>query len=168
MREGNVVPRRLSAIVTTAAVGAVVLLAGGGPASADALPSPTPQPGTCSGTIGIDSFAFDPAVVLPGASSDATLTATNCTGMSQSVTETWTGRFTSATGTGVPAGCPVIDPLARPVTFAPHTQVATATSYLVPSGCAASGLTVTVTISQDGTQLAQGSADLVIAGVQAS
>jgi hypothetical protein len=158
--EGITVLRQLSAIVTAAAAGAV-LLAGGGPASADTPPVATP-PGTCSGVIGIDSLAFDPASVLPGATSDATLTATNCTTLSQSVSETWTARFSSDTGTGIPAGCPVIDPLARPVTFAPAEQVATTTGYLVPSGCTADRLTVTVAVDQNGVQLARASADLLI------
>ena len=157
-------PSRLSATVTAVAAGVTMLLAGGGPASADAPLPATPPTSTCSGTVGIaiDGLAFDPPAVLPGATSDATLTATNCTDLSQSVTETWTGRFSSASGTGIPEGCPVIDPLARPVTFAPHEQVQTDTSYLVFAGCTADRLTVTVTISQNGVQLAQQSADLVI------
>lgn len=147
---------RVSAMVAGIAVGATMFL-GGGVASAA-----VPSSGTCSGVVGVDGFGFSPAVVAPGESSAATLTATNCTALPQTVSETWAGRYSSSTGTGVPAGCPIIDPLLRGVTFAPHASAATSTTYLALPGCTADRLTVTVTLSQGGVQLGRVSADLLI------
>ena len=164
--EGIDVLRKISAVLVAAAAGATVLLAGGGPASAAASPSVVSPADSCSGPIGIgikiDSFAFQPAVVRPGMSANAVLAATNCTTVPRTVNETWTGRFSTLTGTGLPEGCPVIDPLVRTVNFAPNAQVTTTTGYLVPAGCTADRLTVTVTMSQNGVQLAQQSAVLTI------
>ncbi|WP_327286825.1 hypothetical protein [Streptomyces sp. NBC_01198] len=154
--------RRLFAIPATAA-GVAVLLAAGSAAPAAARPS-SPPPSICSGVLRVNSFAFDPPSVFAGKSSAAALTATNCTGQSQAVAETWTGRFSSdsSSGTGIPPGCPVLDPYPRPVTFGPHERVTTSTTYTTFAGCTATRLTVTVTITQGGTQLARRSADLVI------
>lgn len=160
--------RRLFPILT-AAVGGAVLLVGTGPAgTADAAvvsarPA-SPLPSICAGVLRVNSFAFDPPSVFVGKSSAGTLSATNCTGQSQAVTETWTGRFSAdpASGTGIPPGCPVFDPLPRQVTFGPHQRVATTTTYTTFTGCTATRLTVTVTITQGGTQLARTSAELAI------
>jgi hypothetical protein len=158
--------RRLFAILTAAA-GILVLLAGAGPAGA-AAPAPahgaSPPPSICSGVLRVNGFAFDPASVFAGKSSAAVLTATNCTAQSQVVTETWTGRFSADSGstTGIPPGCPAWDPLPRPVTFGPHEHVTTTTTYTTFTGCTATRLTVTVMITQGGTQLARTSANLVI------
>ncbi len=116
----------------------------------------------CSGTVRITAFAFQPAEVAPGGSSPATLTAKNCTGTSRTVSETWYGRFSAPTP-GIPAGCPVLDPFLRPVVLAPHAKVATTTTYSVPTGCTATQLAVTVTVTdQTGAVLAQQTADLRI------
>jgi hypothetical protein len=158
--EGVRVLRKLSAIVTAAAAGAAVLVAGGGPAMAGTASAALPS--TCSGVLRVDSFVFNPAQVARGQSSAATLTATNCTGVTQTVSETWYGRFSSTTSTGIPPGCPVYDPLPLQATFAPHAQVTRATSYLTFAGCTADRLTITVSISQGGVQLAQRNAVLAI------
>lgn len=156
-------PRRLVSLVTAvAAAGAAVLLTGGGPAVADS-PSPvTPPPTTCTGVIRINSFVFDPAQVFAGKPSTGTLTATNCTGQSQAVTETWSGRYLSSTTTGFPAGCAAIDPLPRGVTFAPHARVATSTTYATFPSCTADIMRITVNITQAGTLLGTATADLTI------
>lgn len=155
--------RTLSAIVTATAAGAAVLLTGGGPAAAlDGAPQATPVPGTCSGVVRVGTLTFDPAQVARGGMSGATVKTTNCTGQSQAVTETWTGRFTSASGTGIPQGCPALDPLPRQVTLAPYAQISTTTSYLAFSGCTADRLTVTVRVTQGAVLIAQRSADLII------
>lgn len=160
--------RRLFPILT-AAVGSAVLLAGTGPAStADAAAvsarPASPPPSICAGVLRVNSFAFDPPSVFAGKSSAATLTAKNCTGQLQAVTETWTGRFSAdpASGTGIPPGCPVFDPLPRQVTLGPHERVATTTTYTTFAGCTATRLTVTVTITQGGMQLASSSTVLAI------
>ncbi|HEY3477658.1 MAG TPA: hypothetical protein VGL02_02060 [Streptomyces sp.] len=153
--------RRLSAPVAAAAAGATVLLTGG-PVMADAPSSATPAPSTCSGVVRINSLTFSPAEVAPGGTSAATLKATNCTGVTQSVTETWTARWGSDASGGIPQGCPVLDPLLRGVSFAPYAHNATSTGYLVFAGCTADRLTVTVTLRQGTTLLGQRSADLLI------
>lgn len=158
-------PRRLLAAAGAAlAAGAAVLAAGGQAVAAGPQPLSGP-PTVCVQPLGItiNSLVFDPAEVAPGGSSEAVLTATNCTGVEQKASETWTGRWLSATSTGLPSGCPVIDPLARQVDFGPDTQVSTSTGYTVPAGCTADTLRVTVTINVAGTQVDQASADLVIA-----
>jgi len=147
-----------TAMLGAACLGAVLATTG----TASAAPTASGSPVSCAEVILVDSFAFQPAQVLPGQSSTATLTATNCTGASQTVTETWYGRFLGPS-TGIPAGCVAIDPFERSVEFAAHTEVSTATGYLVPTGCTATELAVTVTITgQDGTVLAQPTAYLAI------
>lgn len=159
--KGIDVPRRLFACLTAAAAaGAAVLVAGGGQAMAAGTLSPTPC--ATATEIRIDGLAFNPPQVFPGKSSTATLTATNCTAASQTVAEQWSGTWLSATSSGIPSGCPVIDPLLRSVVFAPHQQVATSTTYTVPAGCTADALRVTVRLTQGGTLLGQRSADLII------
>ncbi|MYS19744.1 hypothetical protein GA0115240_11267 [Streptomyces sp. DvalAA-14] len=151
--------RRLLAILTAAAGGAA-LLAAAAPAAAHAA---VPLPSTCSGVLRVNGFAFDPATVPAGGSAAAALTATNCTGQSQAVTETWTGRFGVDPGSGgIAPGCPVLDPFPRTVTFGPHERITTSTTYTTFAGCTATRLTVTVTITQGGTQLATVSAVLAI------
>lgn len=119
------------------------------------------RPATCSGTVEITSLAFSPSAVPPGGSSTATLKAQNCTGQTISASATWIAQFQGAGG-GLPAGCPVIDPLARPLTFDPHGTVTQSTGYLVPSACQATSLHLTVRISAAGVVLATGSANLTI------
>jgi hypothetical protein len=161
--EGIDVVRKLSAIMTAAAAGAGLLMAGGGAAAAD---TPTaaahPAHAACSGVIRVDSFAFDPAQITRGGTATASLTATNCTRQSRAVTAAWSGRYSSASSPGIPQGCPAIDPLPRPTTFAPHERATTSMSYLTFSGCLADKLTVTVVITQGGVQLALVKADLAI------
>jgi hypothetical protein len=156
--EGIAMPRRvLASLTAAAALGGAVLVSGAGPAVADGA-----RAAACPPPIRVNSLAFSPAEITAGGSSDLSLVATNCTGRSQAVTETWAGRWLSSSAAPLPTGCPAIDPLPRQVTFAPYTRVSTTTGYLVLPGCTASGLRVTVTLSQAGTQLAERSADLLI------
>ncbi|WP_405591760.1 hypothetical protein [Streptomyces sp. NBC_01190] len=154
--------RVLASLTAVTALGGAALGSGAGPAAADGAGPSVPPPTACARVIRINDLTFDPARVTAGETSDLTLDATNCTGQSQAVTETWAGTWLSATTTGVPAGCPVIDPLPRQVTFAPHARTSTVTGYLVFAGCAAAGLRGTVTIEQAGVQLARQSAVLLI------
>jgi hypothetical protein len=65
--------------------------------------------------IELDGFAFAPPEVTPGNFATADLITTNCTSGTLTTEEEWTGQWLPLTGTGLPAGCPVIDPLIRPV-----------------------------------------------------
>ena len=138
--------------LTALAVGAAV--GGAGPATAAG-------PAACTGTVQITGFTFTPATGSPGQTATATLTAQNCTNQPVSATATWSGRFVGAGG-GVPAGCPVIDPLARPADFAAGGTITQSTGYLVFSGCTATDLQVTVRITAGGVLLAQQTADLLL------
>ena len=116
---------------------------------------------TCSGVIQITRLAFAPPAVTPGGTSTANLAARNCTGTSQQTTAVWLGRFVGPAA-GIPPGCPAIDPLPLSASFAPHAQLRSSVGYLVPSGCTATQLQVTVEIEQGGTVLAERTADLGI------
>ena len=155
-------PRRIARALTTGAAALGLLVGAGGVAAAGAPAATAATPLSCSGVVQINAFAFTPAQVLAGQSSTASLTARNCTAKSQTVNEMWYGRFSNAS-TGIPAGCPVLDPFIRSVSIAAHAKTTTATTYTVNSGCTATQLAVTVTISaQDGTVLAQRTANLRI------
>jgi hypothetical protein len=123
------------------------------------------SPSVCSvssDVIQIASFAFNPSAVVPGGSSTATLTAVNCTDESQQTNQTWSGRFVGSS-TGIPPGCPVIDPISLPVTFPPNGTVSSDVTYSVPSSCTASQLVVTADIyGSNGALLAEGTAILEI------
>jgi hypothetical protein len=141
-----------------------VAVAGGLMASATGAASAAVRPAVAcvtSSPIQVEAFVFHPAAVPPGASSTATLTALNCTTQTLATSEIWSGRFTGPS-TGIPVGCPAIDPIALPVTFPPGGSVATSVTYLVPPSCTASHLVVTVDIDAAGKVLAQGTATLTI------
>lgn len=121
-------------------------------------------PAACSVStvIEITNFAFNPPAVAPGQSSTATLTALNCTNKTQQTSEIWSGRFVGPS-TGIPPGCPAIDPLSLAVTFPPNGTVSSAVTYSVPPSCTATQLIVTVDIyGNDGVLLAHGTAVLEI------
>lgn len=146
----------LPALAVAAAALAATVAGAGTPAAAAVPPTPCPAP------VVLGGLAFDPPSVVAGGTSQATLTTTNCTGQTQTVSQTWTGRFLSGSSTGIPAGCPAIDPLPRSVALAPHAQVRTTTGYLVFAGCTADRLRLTVTVSQGGVPLGSRTADLLI------
>ncbi|CAG7656022.1 hypothetical protein [Actinacidiphila bryophytorum] len=157
-------PRRLSVLATAAAcLAAAAVSAGSATAAAPADPPTSGAPcATAAGGVRLDGLAFDPPSVPAGGTSTASLTATNCSDHDVTVRETWAARFLSGSSTGVPAGCPVIDPLPRSVTFGPHERVVTSTAYLVFADCTADLLRLTVTVSQDGVPPASRTADLLI------
>lgn len=158
--KGPDVPRQLPVLVTAAVAAAV---SAGVPATAAAPPTSAAPCATGAPVVRIDGLAFNPPSVTAGGTSAATLTATNCTGQSQTVSATWAGRFLSDDpSTGYPAGCPVVDPLAPSVAFAPYAQVATTTAYLVFPGCTADRFRLTVTLSQGGVLLDSRTAELLI------
>jgi hypothetical protein len=141
-------------------------LAASGPAAAAAArpdAHAAPQACTAATAIELDGFAFAPSEVAPGGSATADLITTNCTASTLATEEEWTGQWLSPTGTGLPSGCPVIDPLVRGVTYAAGQELAENTTYEVPTGCQAAELAVTVRISTStGTSILTATADLKI------
>src|SRR3954453_21061407 len=93
--------RKLIAVAMAALTGLAAALAA--PAVVQAAPP-------CATTIQIDSLTFDPPQVTPGQGSTATVVVRNCTAQPQTFSVMTIARFLGATG-GIPAGCPVIDPL---------------------------------------------------------
>ncbi|SEO31824.1 hypothetical protein [Actinacidiphila rubida] len=154
-------PRRPLALLTAAAAVAAAVLGAALPAAASTPPA-TGTPPACSGGAGLTGLSFDPAQIAPGQTSTATATAVNCTQTTQQGSETWQASWTSAAGTGLPAGCPVLDPLVRQVALAPGAVVLTSTGYLVLPGCTASGLHLTVTLRLTSGQVSVRAADLAI------
>ncbi len=153
--------RRWLGLAASLVVAAGVLLADGAGASA-ATPAAASGPAGCSGTVQITSLAFVPSTVAPGQSSTATLSARNCTAQTVQANSYWYGTWTGSTP-GIPAGCPVIDPLPRGLTFAPHASVTVATTYLVFPSCTANALQLTVKIvGSGGVTLASRTATLAI------
>ena len=131
-------------------------LSAAGPASAAASAAGSAGPASVArpavvcpdaSPIVVDGFAFDPADVKPGGSSTADLITTNCSAGTVGTQEEWTGQWLSTTGTGPAAGCPVIDPMVRDVSYAAGQEIAENTVYTVPSTCTAGELAVTVQIS---------------------
>jgi hypothetical protein len=121
----------------------------------------TAAPARCSGVIDITQLAFSPASVPAGGSSTVHLTSLNCTGATQRTELVWRGRFASSKS-GIPPGCPVIDPLAQGVVLKPHGSFRGQLTYTVPSSCTATELHVTAQISQAGGVVASKAAVLSV------
>jgi hypothetical protein len=148
-----------------ALLAALMIIVGGGLTVTAVSGTAAASPSACpvSAVIEITSFAFSPPTVVPGQSSTATLTAVNCTDLSQQTSETWSGQWSAPSTSAAPTGCPAIDPFALPVTFPPDGSVSTSETYSVPSSCTATQLIVTVDIRGiDGALLAHGTAVLQI------
>lgn len=155
----GVTMRRMLAVVATLAVAAGVLVLGS---------AITATAATCSGTVQIDSFAFNPPVVNAGQSSTLTLVAENCTGQQLQTTDIWSGRYVGPDGTTIPPGCPVIDPIAPSLTLPPNGQGTASQSYVTFAMCPAVALKSTVTISSGGVTLASQTATLTIGSTSTS
>jgi FtsP/CotA-like multicopper oxidase with cupredoxin domain len=159
-------PSCLRVMTTTAAAAALLLGSGAAAASAAVVGVPRPASAlactSAAATLQVNSFGFVPSEVSPGDDSAAVLVASNCTELTLATSQTWSGVWVSAAGSGAPAACPAIDPLVQSVTYAAEQQRSTSTAYLVPAGCNANALKVTVTITSGGTQLATASAVLTI------
>jgi hypothetical protein len=157
---------RTVALLLTGPAALGLSLAGSGLAAAADRPDAHPAPLACTTAtpLVLDGFAFAPPEVTPGNSATADLITTNCTSGTLSTEEQWSGQWLPLTSTGLPpAGCPVIDPLLRPVTYTPGQELAENTTYLVPAGCRAAGLAVTVKISlSTGTSVLTATTDLTI------
>jgi hypothetical protein len=104
---------------------------------------------TACTTLAITSLRFHPRTVAPGGSATARLRARNCTTQTQSAILTWLGRFRDQGG-GLPAGCPVIDPLAQSVEFAARGSFRVHLDFTVPATCNATSLQETARLSGAG------------------
>ena len=157
---------RIAALLLAGPAALGLGLAASGPAAAAAgadARAAAPEACTTTTAIELGGFAFAPSEVTPGNSATADLITTNCTGAALATEEEWTGQWLSPTGTGLPSGCPVIDPLVREVTYAAGQELAENTTYEVPVGCQAAELAVTVRISTStGTDVLTATADLRI------
>ena len=137
-----------------------------GCASTVASATATAAPSTCvvsAQPIQITGLVFQPPVVAAGQTSQAVLSAVNCTDVAQQASAEWLGRFVGSAP--IPPGCPVIDPLLQSLNFPPHGQLTSSVGYLVPFSCTATALVVTVEILQNGKVVTQASATLRIVRV---
>jgi hypothetical protein len=108
------------------------------------------------------SYQFDPATVAPGQSSVVTVVAENCGTTPLSTLMTWTTQMSWPIG-GIPPGCPILDPVLRPVTIPAVGKVSQGVGYAIPANCLGTLLRVTVRIAlTDGTTLASRTAELTI------
>jgi cellulase/cellobiase CelA1 len=118
----------------------------------------------CPNGIAIRQFSFNPPSVPVGQTSTLTLVLQNCSSQAEQGTSIFAGRFTGA-GTGIPPGCPAIDPVGFGYSLAPG---ATATQTLgmgdPVASCLATGLQATVNVNVNGVTgtAATATANLVI------
>ena len=118
----------------------------------------------CNDGIAIRQFAFSPTTVAAGQDAMLTLVLQNCGTTAVTGSTVWASRFTYSTGTGIPPGCPVMDPLSLNYSIAAGAT-ATQTSQLGDSfaTCLATGITATVTVNVGNVgAAATASANLVI------
>jgi cellulase/cellobiase CelA1 len=149
--------RRLAVVAALATIGAIPVHA----ATAQAA-DPTPP---CAGPVQITSVTFNPANIAPGQSSTLTMTAQNCTAQEQQASFFAYGRFFRGSDTGIPPGCPVIDPLPpRTVTIAPGATFTATQGYTTFASCTADRLVGTVSLTAGGVT-ANANATLLIAPV---
>jgi hypothetical protein len=148
--------RRLLAAAAVLAAGVVAVPVGNaGMASAATC--------TGTGTVQIISLSFNPASIAPGQRSTATMVAQNCTAQAITATSTWAARLIGP-GTGIPPGCPAIDPLAQATNFPAGGQVTVGLGYLTFASCTATALQLTVTVNGAAGPLASQTATLLLGG----
>lgn len=114
--------------------------------------------------IVVDQFFFNPGTVAPNQNSTLTLVLQNCSNQAAQGESSWYPKYTWS-GTGLPPGCPVFDPIQFSYSTAPG---ATSTSTLAlgdnAAGCLATGIQVTANVYENGVTaaVATASANLVI------
>lgn len=114
--------------------------------------------------IAVNEFSFSPSTVVPGQSSTLTLVLQNCTTQSVQGESSLYPQFTWS-GTGLPPGCPVDDPVAFSYSMAPGaTSTATLGLSDPVASCLATGIKATATVYENGvtTPAATAIANLVI------
>jgi hypothetical protein len=150
--------RLIGVLLTAAAITSVVI----GATAATAGTTPAANPAACTGTVQVTSFTFSPSSVSPGGRSTATLTVQNCTSAAVSVSGTWFGRFTAPGVTGIPSGCPAIDPLVQSSTIAANGTATQTMVFTTFAQCTATELDAMVNLSAGGTTVGSFTAPLTI------
>ncbi len=136
-------------------VGASPTVSGVASASASA-----PKASTC--VVSITSLRFHPRHVAAGGSAVVKVTARNCTHQPQAVTLTWLGQF-AGPQPGIPAGCPVMDPVAQHANLESRGTFKAKLGVEVFASCTATSLTETARFTgAGGTVLAEKTAALRI------
>ena len=82
-----------------------------------------PTPASCA--VKITTFRFDPAVAAEGSATTLETSLRNCTGHVRHVSAMQYGQE--------PPGCPVLDPISRPVDLQPHQRVSWTSDWTAPS-----------------------------------
>jgi Cellulose binding domain len=120
---------------------------------------------SCVNGVAIQQLSFNPPAVPAGQRSTLTLVLANCTNQPIQGGITSYGRYTWAGGSGIPPGCPAIDPISYPYSIAAggtftHTEQQGDTFQ----SCPATGLTWTMNVTVNGVTgtAATASANLVI------
>jgi hypothetical protein len=106
----------------------------------------------CNASTGfaVARLDFSPVAVPPGQLSTATLVLQNCTGQTVAGSTTWIPRLTWS-GSGLPPGCPVMDPVAFPYSIAPGATATLTLQLGDPvASCQATGLLLTVDVYKTG------------------
>jgi hypothetical protein len=104
----------------------------------------------CTDGIAIDQFAFSPGVVTVGQTSTLTLVLRNCSSQTVQGSSDWIPEFTWA-GTGLPPGCPAMDPVSFAYSIAPGgTSTATLGLGDPIASCQATGIQATVNVAVSG------------------
>jgi hypothetical protein len=119
---------------------------------------------TCTNGIAITQFSFSPATVQGTQTSTLTLVVQNCGSQALQGETVVAPKFTG-TGSGLPPGCPVLDPLAFPFSLAPGgTSTSTLGLGNPIASCQATGATATANVSVNGVTgvAATATANLVI------
>lgn len=112
---------------------------------------------SCTGTVQINSLTFSAPIVTPGQTATATVNATNCTAQPLSTTVQWYARFSDSSG-NIPAGCPVVDPIAQQANFPAGGTFTQNYGVTVFSSCTATSVEVFVSFIGNGATLAQATA----------
>jgi len=134
-----------------------VALLGASPSAAAAAPSPAVP---C--VVRITAMSFHPRRVVRGGTSTVRVQAWNCTKQTQPAMLTWIGQFVGPSP-GLPAGCPVVDPVAQSVDVAPHARFNAGLGFTVFSTCAATSLSETARFTDvTGTVLAERTVSLIV------
>jgi Cellulose binding domain len=145
---------------TVAALLLTVPILGGTAAAATTGASAT---ASCTGTIDITQISMTPASITPGQSATLNFTAVNCTAQTVTTNLVEYGRFLGpSSSTGVPQGCPVIDPIAPAVTFAPNGTYTGTIGYQTFAQCTATSLEGIITFENSSGLNVQGTATVTI------
>jgi len=118
----------------------------------------------CTDGIAISQFSFSPPAVQGTQTSTLTLVVQNCGSTAVQGESIVVPKFTG-TGSGLPPGCPVLDPLAFPFSLAPGGSATSTQGMGNPiASCQATGMAATANVSLNGVTgtVATATANLVI------